>query len=131
MNAASIDIQDIIETESSSSEITAYPISIGGLVEDRSNCTSIIDTPGGPPQLTLDNAAYEFSSIQIKVRASNYEEGLTHLRSIKELLHGRANEVWNSTLYTLIKCLNEPGFLMRENQRFIFVSNFSIQRRAE
>ncbi len=130
MNATSIDIKDMIEAESASAS-ASYPISIGGLIEDRSDCTSIVDVPGGPPQLTMDVAQYEFPSVQIKVRSADYEEGWAYISSIKDLLHGRANETWNNTLYTLIYCANGPGFLVRENQRNIFVLNFNIQRRPE
>lgn len=128
MNAASKDIQEMLEADSSVDH-ASYPISRGTMVEDRANCTAITDFPGGQPQLTMDAAKYEFPSIQVKVRCSDYDAGLAFIQSIKDSLHGRANETWNETLYTLIYCLNDPGFLDRVNQRTTFVANFNLQRR--
>jgi hypothetical protein len=128
MNAPSIDIREIL-TADITVDTTSFPIEIGALPEDLPNCTGIMDIAGGSPQLTMDLAKYEFPSIQIKVRCTDYETGWAYISSIKDSLHGRAMETWGDTLYTLIQCLNGPGFLERENQRTIFIINFNIQRR--
>lgn len=128
MNAPSKDIKQML-TNDSNVDHASYPISIGKLSETLANCTSVIDVPGGPPQLTMDVAKYEFPSIQVKVRCSNYSNGYAYISSIVDSLHGRANEPFSGTYYSLIRCLNGPGFLERDNQRIIFVANFNIQRR--
>lgn len=132
MNPPSKDIKEMIEDmlqDSSGSVVTKYPINRVLFDESKTNCATILDFPGGKPQLTMDRAKYEFLSVQIKVKATDYDDGYKFLSSVVDLLHGRANEVWNNSYYSLIECLNGPGFMERENQRNIFVANFNIQRR--
>jgi len=128
MNAPSKDIQAMLVADTAV-DTDAFPIERGSLQEDAPNCTGIFDVPSGAPQLTMDRAAYEFPSIQIKVRCADYDTGWAYITSIKDSLHGRANEQWNGTLYTLVQCLNGPGAMGKENQRTIFVVNFNLQRR--
>lgn len=129
MNAPSKDIKQMLVADSSV-DTTSYPISIGKLDESKANCSSILDIPSGSPQLTMDRAMYEFLSVQMKVRCTNYSSGMAFLRSVVVSLHGRAHESWNGSYYSLITCLNGPGFHERDNQRTIFIANFNIQRRA-
>ena len=132
MNAPSKDIKDMIEemlAESGNTVSTKYPINRVMFDESKSTCCTILDFPGGKPQLTMDVAKYEFPSIQIKVRCTDYDDGWAYISAVVDLLHGRANEPYNGTYYSLIECLNGPGFLQREDQRTIFVANFNIQRR--
>jgi hypothetical protein len=132
MNAPSKDIKEMIEDslqDSSGNVITDFPINRVMFDEGKTNCATILDVPGGRPQLTMDKAKYEFPSIQFRVRCTNYDEGWTYISSVVDLLHGRANESYNGTYYSLIECLNGPGFLERDNQRTVFVANFNIQRR--
>ena len=132
MNPPSKDIKQMIEDmleDSSGHVVSKYPINRVMFDEAKANCTTILDFPGRSPQLTMDNAKYEYPSVQIKVKCTDYDDGWAFLSSIVDLLHGRANETWNNTYYSLIECLNGPGFMERENQRTIFVANFNIQRR--
>jgi hypothetical protein len=133
MNAPSKDIKEMIEEmlfeDSSDSLATKYPINRVMFDESKSNCSTILDVPGGSPQLTMDVAKYEFPSIQFKVRCTDYDDGWAFISSVVDLLHGRANETYNGAYYSLIECLNGPGFMGRENQRTIFVANFNLQRR--
>jgi hypothetical protein len=132
MNAPSKDIKEMIEDmleNSSGHVISKYPINRVMFDEMKSNACTILDIVGGNPQLTMDKAKYEFLSVQIKVKATDYDDGWAFISSIVDLLHGRANEQYNGSYYSLIECLNGPGFLEREDQRTIFVANFNIQRR--
>lgn len=132
MNAPSKDIKEMIEdmvNDSSNLVSTNYPINRVLFDESKPNCATILDVPGGSPQLTMDVAKYEFPSIQFKVRCTDYDDGWAYISAVVDLLHGRANEAYNGAYYSLIECLNGPGFLERENQRTIFVANFNIQRR--
>lgn len=132
MNTPSKDIKEMIEDmleDSSGFVVSNYPINRVLFDESKTNCSMILDVPGGKPQLTMDVAKYEFPSIQFKVRSTDYDAGWAFISSVVDLLHGRANETYNGTYYSLIECLNGPGFLERENQRNIFVANFNVQRR--
>ena len=132
MNAPSKDIKEMIEDmleDSSGTVVTKYPINRVLFDESKPNCATLLDIPSGSPQLTMDRVKYEFLSVQFKVRCTDYDDGWGFISSVVDLLHGRANEVWNDSYYSLIECLNGPGFLERENQRTIFVANFNIQRR--
>ena len=128
MNAPSKDIKAMLEADTSV-DTTNYPINRAIFDEANSNCSTIMDVPGGKPQLTMDVAKYEFLSIQFRVKCSNYDAGWAFISSVVDSLHGRANEQYNGAYYSLITCLNGPGFLECENQRTIFVANFNIQRR--
>ena len=128
MNALSYDIKSILELDGGL-DIFTYPISIGVIPEDASNCIVLIDVAGRAPQLTMDKAKYEFPSLQVKVQCTDYFDGLAQANKIVDTLHGRAHETWNGTYYSLITCLNGPGFFERVRQRTIFVINFNAQRR--
>lgn len=129
MNAPSVDIKEMLIADGNV-DTTNYPIHIGVEPADNFNCIIIFDVPGGPPQLNFNKTEiYEFPSLQIKVRTTDYREGWAISDSIKNSLHGRAQEPLNGTLYSLIQCMNGPGFLGRdENQRMHFVVNFNIQK---
>jgi len=134
MNPTSEDIKDMLEAESSLGLTFRTNLFIGREPDRPSDCTTIFDTPGGPPMLALSKADsdYYYPSIQIRVRTdmNSYQEGWDLINAIKVLLHGVGPEVWNGTTYTLIRCVGEPFLLGRdENQRPWFVVNFDIQRR--
>jgi hypothetical protein len=68
--------------------------------------------------------------MQIRVVSNSYVDGWNQIESIKNILHGRANETWGTTFYTLIRCSSGPGLLdFDKNQRVRFVINFDMQRR--
>jgi len=128
MNATSLDIKAMLDADTDI-DLSGYPIERGTLRADISNTIAIIDVPGGPSQLTMDKKQYNFESIQIKVQSEDYDEGWAKANDIKNSLHGRAHETWNGTYYSVITCINGPGFYERVNQRTIFVINFNVQRR--
>ena len=128
MNIPSKDIKEILDADSSV-DTTTFPISRATWDESKSNTASIVDYSGASPQLTMDKAQYEFPTVQISVRCVDYDAGWAFLESVVQSLHGKANFVLNNTYYSLIECMNGPTFLIRENQRTVFVSNFRIQRR--
>lgn len=129
MNAASIDIKDIIESESSLGLEFASNLFIGKIPKEPKNCVTIIDTPGSH-SLSLDSSNYERPSVQITVRNTKYDVGYNIAYGIMTSLHGRAQETWNGTLYSIIQCSSGPAFLeWDENGNAKFVINFNIQRR--
>ena len=134
MNATSQDIASLLEGDSSGSGLGltyAVNLFIGKEPSKPNDCTTIFDTGGMPPQMNLTDQGYEFPSIQIRVRSSDYLTGWDMIEAIKTFLHGRGQETIDGTFYSAISCASGPAFLdWDENSRARFVVNFSIQRRT-
>lgn len=130
MNVVSEDIKDMLVADSLGLTF-ADNLFIGREPTVPKNCVTIFDTPGFPPQLTLKQGEdYFYPSIQIRVRNTDYRTGWNLIKDIMTSLHGRANETWNETLYTVIYCSSGPALLdWDENNRARFIVNFNLQRR--
>lgn len=131
MNSVSIDVKDMLEAESSLALTFATDLFVGREPTNPDNCVTIYDTPGTAPQLTFTQGeVYEYPSIQIRVRNRNYVTGWNLINDIKSSLHGRGQETWNGTLYSLIAATDSPALLdYDDSNRARFVCNFNIQRR--
>lgn len=131
MNATSIDIKDMLESESSLGLTFGTNLFIGREPATPSNTVTIFDTAGFRPDLHMEASdKYERPSIQIRVRNVSYETGWDLINEIKDSLHGRAHETWNGTYYSVIYCSSDIAFLdWDNNNRVRFVVNFSLQRR--
>lgn len=131
MNPSSADIKDIIEAESALGLILGTNLFIGQEPSTPNDTVTIFDTPGFPPDSFYENTIRYFRpSIQIRVRNVSYLDGWEIIDDIKLLLHDRAQETWNGTLYSAIKCSIEPALLDWDtNHRARFVTTFNIQRR--
>jgi hypothetical protein len=132
MNAASVDIKDMLEAESSLELTYTTNLFIGVAPFDTDNCVTVVDTPSGPPHLALsqDYSQYYYDNIQVTVRNRDYLEAMDLARDIMVSLHARAHEVWSSTYYSVIFCTNGPANMGQdENDRSQVVVNFQIQRR--
>lgn len=135
MNQVSKDVKDMLAAESSLALTYAKDLFIGVEPTSPDNTVTIFDTPSFPPDPNLDmnkadNGPYFYSSCQIRVRNKGYTIGITLARNIMNLLHGRANEEWNGTLYTVITATGEPALLdFDDNKRPRFIINFNLQRR--
>lgn len=133
MNAPSIDIKDMLEAfgESSGLDVEfADNLFIGHEPAEPDNCVTIFDTAGFPPYMGLTTVGYEYPAVYIRVRDLSYVNGWNMANAIKDALHGRANETWNGTLYTMIKCSSGPALLdYDDHNRARFVINFNLQRR--
>ena len=133
MNAPSIDIKDMLESYGDSSGIQgidANTVFIGREPDKPNECITIFDYTGRPPYLGLTNVGYEYPSVQIRVRSLSYITGWALIEAIKTALHGRANETWNGTLYTVIYCSSGPALLDHDDHnRVRFIINFNLQRR--
>lgn len=127
MNAASVDIKEMLEQESA----ITYPVHIGSEPAEPNNVITIYDTSGFGPMLTLDRLeTLEFPSVQIRVRSISYLHCKEVCATIQQILHGRGQEIVNSAYYTLIRSTHdaEPlGFDTKQRMRFVL--NFNIQRR--
>jgi len=131
MNAASIDIKDMLLEESSFGFIFGEDLHIGKEPTSPNICVTLFDTSGFAPAMTLDSQSYYYSSIQIRIRHTDYDLGMDLSILIMDTLHGRAQETWNGTLYSTIIAMGEPVLLdWDDNGNARFVINFNMQRRA-
>jgi len=131
MNSPSYDVKDMLEAESALGLVFGTNLFIGSEPTNPKNTTTIFDTSGYPPQLTLTKGEnYYYPSIQIRIRNTSYATGWSLIHDIMESLHGRSQETWNSTLYSVIRCSISPAFLDRDdNGLYRFVCTFDLQRR--
>ena len=132
MNAPSRDIKDMLIADDTTGLSFGKTGNVFLNAEPTSpaDCVTIFDTYGFPPQLTMDNARYEYPSVNIRVRNKNQNEGWDLVEKIMVSLHGRNHETWNDTLYTVIEASGSPALLDQDdNGRFRFVINFNLQRR--
>jgi len=135
MNPTSFDIKDILESESSLGLIYATNLFIGKEPATPKNTVTIFDTPGFPDELLLTGSekggSYQYPAVQIRVRSTKYIDGYNLIENIKSVLHGRANETWGGSLYSVIKCSSGPALLdWDDNSNARFICNFDLQRRS-
>ena len=131
MNPSSEDIKDMLIADSSLDLVFGESLFIGRVPATQNYCVTIFDTPGFPPQLTMNkDEIYDYPAIQIRIKSLDYKAGLENANNIKVSLHGRAHETWNGTFYSVIYCSGDPAFLSwDENNRATFIINFNLQRR--
>lgn len=129
MKSASEDIKLMLETLVQ--DLVLFPIGIGKEPDDPIDRITLFETSGYPHQVVFDREKkYEYPSVQVRVRCYNYIDGWAQGEKIKDTLHGRGGETWNSTFYSLITCVNGPFLLdYDKNQNARFILNFNIQRR--
>lgn len=131
MNAPSEDVKDMLVAESWFNLTFQTNLFIGREPAKPNNTVTILDSYGYPPDLSLVNQGYERPSVQILVKSSSYLDGLKLAQDIKDSLHGRSQETWNGTLYTVITCSSGPALLeWNENSLARFSINFNLQRRV-
>ena len=135
MNVTSQDVKDMLAHSSSGLGLVfATDLFVGREPAQPDNCVTVFDTPGRAPGLTTGTGAggveqYFYSSVQIRVRNRDYRAGWAVINNIKDFLHGKAHEVWNSTTYELIQCMMEPALLdWDEDDRVRWVITFDLQR---
>jgi hypothetical protein len=136
MNSTSEDIKEMLVADSSLGLVFASNLFIGKEPATPYNSVTIFDTPGFPDELLLDGSSngnsYQYPSVQIRVRNTNYTVGWSLIENIKASLHGRARETWNGTLYSVIMCSSGPALLeWDDNSNVKFIVNFNIQRRKD
>jgi len=131
MNAPSEDVKDMLVADTSLGLVFTTNLFIGKEPSKPIDCATIFDTPGFAPLLTFKQGEnYYYPSVQIRVRNHDYMSGWDLINDIKVSLHGRAQQTWNETLYSLVACSIEPALLdWDENSRARFVTTFNIQRR--
>src|SRR4030042_3022027 len=130
MNTPAVDITDILESISSLGLVVGTNLFVGREPSKPDDCVTLYDYGGRPPQLTFNKTEkYEYPSVQVRVRDSDYRSGWAMAQDIADSLHGLSNEVWNGTLYTVIYVSSGPAFMTWDgNSCAIFVVNLSVQR---
>lgn len=132
MNPVSIDIKDMLESESSLALTFQTNLFIGKEYDSPDQCVTIFDTSNLGTSMTLtgeDN--YSYNAIQIRVRDMSFSQGMSLAENIVVFLHGKAHETWNNTLYCLISCITNPTLLdWDKKNRCRIIINFNIQRRG-
>ena len=132
MNPVSEDIMSMLVDESALGLAIGTNLFMGLEPNEPDNCVTIFDTSGYDPQLTLDRKNYFYPSIQIRVRNNEYKAGWSLIYDIMVSLHGRGQEVWNETLYSVIKAIGDIAFMdWDEKDRARFIINFDMQRRED
>jgi len=130
MNSASEDIKDMLVDNSSLGLVFGTDLFIGKIPTTPANCITIRDTSGGIPDISLDSSSFYNPTVQIIVRNTDYTVGYTLIENIRESLHGRAQETWNGTLYSVITAQSDIGSLgWDDNDRALFSINFNMKRR--
>ena len=137
MNAPCKDIASMLNDESSLGLTLMTDLFYSHMPPEKSgivgaNIVSVMDNGGGEPMLQLQKADsdYYFPSVNVQVRNNDFDSGYAQIFAIYQFLHGTSDVVIDSTLYTLVKAINDPQPLHRDqNRRYIFVVNFDIQRR--
>lgn len=128
MNPPSVDVVDMLES-SDLGLVFATNLFVGHEPPTPDECVTVYDTPGGSPQLTMENSPYFYPTVSIRVRSMSYTRGFDLVNSIKEELHGLSHQLWNGSYYSVISCAQEPFHMdFDERKRPRFVVNFNIQR---
>lgn len=133
MNAPSYDIYTMLEDSASGVNLTlGTNLFVGSEPSLPKNCVTIFDTASYPPYLSIKGeVGYEYPSVQIRVRNSNYINGWNLINNIKDALHGKHWETWNDSLYTIIACVSGPALLdWDDNNNCRFVITLNMQRRS-
>jgi hypothetical protein len=132
VNAASVDIKDVLDTESSvglTYETDLYVSEIPETGPDR--CVGVYDTGGFDAQLATEVSSMRRPSVQVLVRGprGDYENAADLAQAIHDLLDGDTERVVNGTTYTLIRAVAEPAFIYwDDSQRPVLTVNFNIHR---
>jgi len=96
-------------------------------------CTGLFEYGAGSPILHFGTAGvqYEFPSLQVRCRGEkqDYEEPRLRIEEIYRQLSGVQGMTLGATYYLMIRPLQSPFFLQRdEGERVIFNVNFIVEK---
>jgi len=128
MNITSVDIKDMLESESSLGLNFGVDLFIGREPSTPNNCVTVFDSVGDISDLTLDGVVVlDYPGIKIQVRNTSYLAAGNLCKQIKGFLNGKNNEIWTNTTYLVIKCVGGPALLDYDsNNRARWFVNFFI-----
>jgi hypothetical protein len=126
-NAPSQDVKDMLTDSGAGLDLVfGTNLFIASMPDTPNTCSVIVDTGGfGQGQY-----GYEYPSLQILHRSTDYTTGYDFMRDVKYRLHyNRNNEVWNGTRYIQIAVTSDILYLGQDDKnRYQFSLNFQIQR---
>ena len=132
MNACSVDIASMLVADTVLGLTVGATLYVGKEPMTPDNVVTVYDSYGFPPQLTFNpkEEPYYYPAIQIRVRNRDYRTGYNLAHRIMVSLHGRAQQTWNGTLYTVIYSTSGVALLDWEDTGLCrFIINFNLQRR--
>lgn len=133
MQSAAKDIADILNGESSLGLTLGTDLFYSRMPDENNgeaDVVAVYDSPGAGPMLaqTKGYSVYNYAAVNIRVRNTDYDTGYDLMRDIMVYLHGYSGTI-NSAQYGLIRARDDVAPLPPdENDRFIFVVNFEVQR---
>lgn len=135
MNATSFDVCEMLEAYGESSGLTtdltyAVNLFVGREPSNPIIAVTIYDFGGAGSDLGLTTQGYRRPGFQVRVRHPKYLEAMALAEEIRSVLHGKAQETWNGTLYTMIRCTSDPALLdYDENGNARVFTNYEAHRR--
>jgi hypothetical protein len=126
-NAPSIDIKDmLVDSGSGLGLVFGTNLWIASMPDTPNTCSVLVDTGGGDQ----GEYGYEYPSVQILHRNTDYQTGYDFLRNVKYRLHySRNGETWNGTRYIEIAVRSDILYLGQDDKnRYQFSLNFRVQR---
>jgi hypothetical protein len=134
MNPTCRDIAQIIDEDTPLGLTLGTDLFYGRMPDGPSNCVAVFDNPGDAPMLTLKKATsnYFYSSINVRVRHTEYAAGWAIMQNIVTLLHGlNQQDSPDASCYIgVVKAINDPQVLYWDkNDRVIFFTHFEVQRK--
>jgi len=123
-NPCSIDVKDVIESETSF--VFGTDMFIGLMPDSVNDCIAIYDTVAF--QQDARNS-YDIDSIQVRSRAHDYNTAYTYLMTVRRKIEGIAEFTRNGTVYKGIWASSNVAFLKYDDQkRALFSINFNLIR---
>jgi hypothetical protein len=134
MNPTCKDIAQFLNEDTSLGLTLGTDLFYGRMPDGPSNCVAVYDNPGDSPMLTLkkETSNYFYSSINVRVRNTEYANGWEIMYNIVAFLHGlhQQNTPDASSYIGVIKAQNDPQVLYWDkNDRVIFFTHFEVQRK--
>ena len=115
----------------------AYPVQKGQLLEIPDSVLALRETGGFPAQFVMgptgnaSQAVVDEPTLQVVTRSKDYLTAMTICRTAYDLLNGLRDITVNNVLYHLVRALQPPFFLMRDdNQRYLCAFNLHVTRRT-
>ena len=112
------------------------PVQKAQLVEVPDTTLALRETGGFPSEYRMGStngigrAILDQPTLQVVTRAKDYLTAMTLCRSAYQILDGARDQTINGLLYHFIRALQQPFFLMRdENQRYLCAFNIHVTRR--
>ncbi len=133
MNSAAKDIANILDGESALGLTLGTDLFHSWMPDSPDALVVVYDNPGGPPMLTYKKSTsnYYYSSVSVQARDVNVDDAYASIFAIFDFLHASSSIVEAGTYYALIKALNDPQELHRDqNDRIVMFVNFEVQRRT-